>query len=315
MIRYFRELRLIPIAIVASTCLLALVAADLLLGRNTATNSDRAATSNADATIIHAGSGATRPGDPKQSWAQQMFNFPNSKGAPPERTDLAFLPTIAPLASDRNNADIMTGSVTAPGAEKSEKPKGEGSAAAGKEAAGKDAPAKESKEPPPSPNGAVVPMNATPGPSAAERAILERLQERRHELEKRARELDIREGLIAEAEKRVDSKLTEIKEGQAQLAIAVQKKDEAEAARFKGLVTMYETMKPRDAAKIFDRLEVGVLLQVASQINPRNMSEILALMSPDRAEQLTVELANRAQASPKNAVAGLPKIEGRPAGQ
>ena len=160
--------------------------------------------------------------------------------------------------------------MTAPSAEKSEKPKGEASAAAGKEAAGKDAPAKEPKErPPPSPNGAVIPMNAAPGPSAAERAILERLQERRQELEKRARELDIREGLIAEAEKRVDSKLTEIKEGQAQLAIAVQKKDEAEAARFKGLVTMYETMKPRDAAKIFDRLEVGVLLQVASQINPR----------------------------------------------
>lgn len=315
MIRYFRELRLIPIAIVASTCLLALVAADLLLGRNTAANSDSGATSTADATVIHAGSGAARPSDPKQSWAQQMFNFPNSKGAPPERTDLAFLPAIAPLASDRNNADIITGSVTAPSAEKSEKPKGEGNAAAGKEAAGKDAPAKEPKEPPPSPNGAVVSMTAAPAPSAAERAILERLQERRQELEKRARELDIREGLIAEAEKRVNSKLTEIKEGQAQLAIAVQKKDEAEAARFKGLVTMYETMKPRDAAKIFDRLEVGVLLKVASQINPRNMSEILALMSPDRAEHLTVELANRAQAAPKNAVAGLPKIEGRPAGQ
>jgi flagellar motility protein MotE (MotC chaperone) len=245
MIRYFRELRLIPIAIVASTCLLALVAADLLLGRNTAANSDSGATGIADATVIHAGSSSARPSDPKQSWAQQMFNFPNSKGAPPERTDLAFLPAIAPLASDRNNADIITGSVTAPSAEKSEKPKGEGNAAAGKEAANKDAPAKEPKEPPPSPNGAVISMNAAPAPSAAERAILERLQERRQELEKRARELDIREGLIAEAEKRVDSKLAEIKEGQAQLAIAVQKKDEAEAARFKGLVTMYETMKPR----------------------------------------------------------------------
>jgi flagellar motility protein MotE (MotC chaperone) len=315
MIRYFRELRLLPIAVVASTCLLALMAADLLLGRNTAANSESEATSIADATVVHAGRGAARPADPKQSWAQQMFNFPDPKAAPVERTDLAFLPAIAPLAGDKNNVDIITGSVTAPSAEKSEKPKGEGSAAAGKEATGKDTSAKEPKEPPPSPNGTVIPVNATPGPSTAERAILERLQERRQELDKRARELDIREGLIAEAEKRVDSKLTEIKEGQAQLATAVQIKDEAEAARFKGLVTMYETMKPRDAAKIFDRLEVGVLLQVASQINPRNMSEILALMSPDRAEQLTVELANRAQASPKNAAAGLPKIEGRPTGQ
>ena len=75
---------------------------------------------------------------------------------------------------------------------------------------------------------------------------------------------------------------------------------------------MYETMKPRDAAKIFDRLDVSVLLEVASQINPRNMSEILAQMSPERAEQLTVELANRAQASPKDAAA-KPAENRRPA--
>jgi flagellar motility protein MotE (MotC chaperone) len=111
----------------------------------------------------------------------------------------------------------------------------------------------------------------------------------------------------------VDSKLAAIKEGEAQLATAAQKKDEAEAARFEGLVTMYETMKPRDAAKIFDRLEVGVLIEMASLINPRSMSEILAQMSAERAEQLTVELANRAQSSPKSGAGGLPKIEGRPA--
>ena len=42
---------------------------------------------------------------------------------------------------------------------------------------------------------------------------------------------------------------------------------------------MYENMKPRDAAKIFDRLEMSVLLEVASQIKPRTMSEIMAQMS------------------------------------
>jgi len=69
-----------------------------------------------------------------------------------------------------------------------------------------------------------------------------------------ARELDIREGLIADAEKRVESKLIQIKEGREQLAAEAHKKEDAEAARFKGLVTMYESMKSRDAAKIFDRL-------------------------------------------------------------
>ncbi len=101
------------------------------------------------------------------------------------------------------------------------------------------------------------------------------------------------------------------KTAKASLAVAVKKKNEAEAARFKGLVTMYETMKPRDAAKIFDRLETSVLIEVASQINPRNMSEIMALMSPDSAQRLTVELANRATVVTKDANADLPKIEGR----
>jgi len=70
-------------------------------------------------------------------------------------------------------------------------------------------------------------------------------------------------------------------------------------------------MKARDAAKIFDRLEVGVLLDVASQINPRRMSDILAQMTPDTAERLTVELANRARAIAKTGTE-LPKIEGHP---
>ena len=130
-------------------------------------------------------------------------------------------------------------------------------------------------------------------------------------MDKRARELDIREGLIGEAEKRIDAHLAEIKQGEAQLATAAEKKDEADAARFKGLVTMYEDMKARDAAKIFDHLEMGVLLEVASQIKPRQMAEILAQMSADAAERLTVELASRAKAAAKPG-GELPKIEGRP---
>ena len=105
--------------------------------------------------------------------------------------------------------------------------KGETVGATGKDE--KPANAGNSQNVTPQPDGMVIANNGAPGPSAAERAILERLQSRRQELDKRGRELDIREGLIAEAEKRVDSKLTEIKQGEAQLVTATQKKDEAEA--------------------------------------------------------------------------------------
>jgi flagellar motility protein MotE (MotC chaperone) len=74
---------------------------------------------------------------------------------------------------------------------------------------------------------------------------------------------------------------------------------------------MYESMKPKDAAKVFDRLEMPVLIQIASQIAPRKMSDILGLMQTDAAERLTVELARRATGDNGAASAELPKIEGK----
>jgi flagellar motility protein MotE (MotC chaperone) len=85
------------------------------------------------------------------------------------------------------------------------------------------------------------------------------------------------------------------------------------AERFKSIVSMYENMKPKDAARIFDRLDMRILIDVSTEMNPRKMSEIMAQMSPDAAERLTVELANRANAQPKTQSPDqLPKIEGKP---
>jgi flagellar motility protein MotE (MotC chaperone) len=76
---------------------------------------------------------------------------------------------------------------------------------------------------------------------------------------------------------------------------------------------MYENMKAKDAAKIFDRLDLRILAEVADAMNPRRMSDILGAMAPEAAERLTVELANRSgQIGRTNQPAELPKIEGRP---
>jgi flagellar motility protein MotE (MotC chaperone) len=147
--------------------------------------------------------------------------------------------------------------------------------------------------------------------SPSERAILERLQSRRQELEARAREIDIRESLLKAAEQRIESRVQEMKSIEAKASAADEQKSEAENARFKNIVTMYEGMKPKDAAKVFDRLEMSVLIEIASKIAPRKMSDILGVMSPEAAERLTVELAHRAGGDKSSASAELPKIEGK----
>ena len=245
----FRDIRVIPVVLIAVAGLAVLKVAGLLI----------------DGGYVF----DYQPGSTKRSWAQESFNFPTGRTEP---------------------ADI-TGSVH-------EKPK---------EEAAKPAAAPEIEKP----NGSVVFPDQSQPVSPSERAILERLQSRRQELEARAREIDIRESLLKAAEKRIKSRVEELKAIESRISTATEQKSEADAARFKGIITMYEGMKPKDAAKVFDRLDMPVLIQIASQIAPRKMSDILGQMQTEAAERLTVELARRAAPDQSASAADLPKIEGK----
>ena len=123
----------------------------------------------------------------------------------------------------------------------------------------------------------------------------------------------MRENLLKAAEKRVEAKVAELKEAATRVNTAISNRDQAEIQRFKGIVSMYENMKAKDAAKVFDRLNMRVLLEVVNAMNPRRMADILGQMTPDVVERLTIEIANRSGAVDKAATPlELPKIEGRP---
>jgi flagellar motility protein MotE (MotC chaperone) len=156
-----------------------------------------------------------------------------------------------------------------------------------------------------------------PKSSSGERAILQSLNQRREELDARARDLEMRQNLLAAAEKRLEARFGELKALETKLDGNSHKRDEAETAQFKGLVVMYENMKAKDAARIFDRLDLKVLMDVVGQMNPRKMSDILGQMSAEAAERLTTEIARRAGSNPAESapnVGDLPKIEGKPSG-
>ncbi|MDT3687660.1 MAG: flagellar protein FlbB [Pseudorhodoplanes sp.] len=285
--RLLREFRLIPIVLVAAAALFTLKVVGLFtqggytLGTGSLSKSDRDIYAT-DNTILNQGVAArVQPEPKKKSWAQEMF-FPD-----------------------------VTGSVSSTGATKAPTPAPKDASAE----TGADKKPPKPVEPKREPDGTLIQLDSKPL-SAAERAILERLTERRQELEQRARELDVRETLLLEAEKRIESRTSELKDIEARIALATEKKEEADRSRLKSLVTMYESMKAKDAAKIFDRLDIKLATEVASQINPRRMSDIMAQMTPEAAERLTVELANRGGTDSKSgpSTSELPKIEGRPNG-
>lgn len=142
-------------------------------------------------------------------------------------------------------------------------------------------------------------MNGTANPvSPAERAILERLGERREEIDARMRELEMRERLLDTATKKLDGRVDDLKQLETKTDGPRARPAEDDAKAIKNLVIMYEAMKPKDAARVFDRLSLDVLVPVVQQMNPRKMSEVLAAMAPDRAEKLTVALATPARTPP-----------------
>jgi flagellar motility protein MotE (MotC chaperone) len=162
--------------------------------------------------------------------------------------------------------------------------------------------------------GAAYPLEQGKISSPGERGVLEHLQDRREALDTRDRDLEMRESLLKAAQMRLEAKVAELKDVEGRINTAMGNRDQAEAQRFKNIVAMYENMKPKDAARIFDRLDLKILVDVSTQMNSRKMSEILAVMSPDAAERLTVELANRAGTPKSQSPDQLPKIEGAPNG-
>lgn len=170
-------------------------------------------------------------------------------------------------------------------------------------------------------NGKIVPLAAAEG-DESQSALIDRLGARRAELDKREAELNMRETLVAAAEQKLAAQTKQLEDLQAQVNALVDQKQAAEDAGFKGIVSMYETMKPKDAAKIFDTLDLATLLRVTRAMNPRKMSPILAAMNAEPAQALTTAFATTgktdtvADTSPvppgqSQNLAALPQIVGR----
>jgi flagellar motility protein MotE (MotC chaperone) len=129
--------------------------------------------------------------------------------------------------------------------------------------------------------------------SQSEIEILQNLSARRKEIDLREDAAVKREVLLQAAEKRLEDKIGELKKIRDEIEGFIKKYNEQEEAELRSLVKIYETMKPKDAARIFDELDLKVLLQVFQRMKEAKTAPILASMSPARAKEVTTQLAER----------------------
>jgi flagellar motility protein MotE (MotC chaperone) len=136
------------------------------------------------------------------------------------------------------------------------------------------------------------PGSESPPPvSETERALLQDLRQRRQELDALAASVAARESVMAAAEQKLATRMAELQTLQKKLeGLDAAKKQKVEAG-WQGLVKVYEAMKPRDAANIFNDLQMPVLLQVPDRMKDAKTAVVMAAMNPDRARDVTAELA------------------------
>lgn len=179
-------------------------------------------------------------------------------------------------------------------------PKGKAAAPAAKDAA-KPGETRVSSLPPgsqtPAPVAVCAPSAAelakSAGLSPAELQVLQSLGARRGQLDQREQDIDTQMALLAAAEAKLDAKLKSLNglKGDIQgLLGSVDKKQDEETLR---LVSVYEKMKPRDAAAVMATLDDKVRIPVAAKMKDRALAAVLSAMPAPEAKKITESLARR----------------------
>ncbi len=129
--------------------------------------------------------------------------------------------------------------------------------------------------------------------SDARMALFKDLSARRQDIESREKEVALREALLKAGEQEIDQKYKELSALKAEIQNLLKQQSAEEEKRVASLVKIYEGMKAKDAARIFDTLDMDVLLQVLGRMSERKSAPIIAAMSAERARSLTVMLAEQ----------------------
>ena len=137
------------------------------------------------------------------------------------------------------------------------------------------------------------PDPAPPPVGDAERALLQDLRSRKLEIDARDQATSEREAVLSAAEHKLSERVDQLAALQTRLEALDAERKAHDEANWSGLVRTYEAMKPRDAATIFNDLDLAVLLPVLDRMKEGKAALVLAAMQPERARLVTAKLAQQ----------------------
>lgn len=111
-----------------------------------------------------------------------------------------------------------------------------------------------------------------------------KLTERKKALDLREEELSKKAAEIEAQKVLVEKKLTELEEYRIKISTMLQDRIKADDAKVETLVQVYTSMKPSQAAKIFETMDEDLVIDILSRMKKKSAAEILNLIKTEKAQ-------------------------------
>lgn len=130
-------------------------------------------------------------------------------------------------------------------------------------------------------------------PSDEVSTLLARIAGRDAELSARETNIALREQDVIVARQEIEGALTRLGEAEESLAARMQQSSTAADIDIDRLVSVYEGMKPKDAAILFEAMDAGFAAGFLARMRPDAASALFSNLSPEKAYALSVIMAGR----------------------
>lgn len=145
----------------------------------------------------------------------------------------------------------------------------------------------------PSPTG----TSQTNQPGARE--LLTELLRREDALKKREAALVDKEKALDVADQAIETRLAALQEAEESLRQTLAFAEKAAETDLTRLTDVYQSMKPKDAAALFETMDPGFAAGFLSRMPPDSAAGVLAGLSPEAAYTISVIMAGRNAAAPQ----------------
>lgn len=130
--------------------------------------------------------------------------------------------------------------------------------------------------------------------------LIKALQKREAQVSEREKQLEMRLRALSVADAEIEKRLVNLTETEQALRATLSLADEASEKDLIKLTTVYESMKPKDAALLFEQMEPNFSAGFLGRMRPDVAAEIMAGLSPQVAYSISVILAGRNANAPKS---------------